>query len=69
MIEAIRRLIYVWNWQGAKSTEFRLLDGNALELAPTLNRMVTDSVLIDQPDTLIYANPPYVMDTRKGGEL
>lgn len=54
---------------GSKSRLITHLEGCALELLPSLKAMVSDSILIDQPDTLIYADPPYVMDTRKGGEL
>ncbi len=54
---------------GEKGREFRLLDGDALKLLPSLKAMVSDSVLIEQPDTLVYADPPYLMETRKGGEL
>ncbi len=43
---------------GIDRSEFRLLDGDALKLLPSLKSMVSDSFLIDQPDTLIYADPP-----------
>lgn len=48
---------------------FSLIDGDALELLPSLKSTVSDSLLINQPGTLIYADPPYLMETRKGGEL
>ncbi|KPN64242.1 hypothetical protein SAMN04488527_101242 [Aliiroseovarius crassostreae] len=54
---------------GSKSCEYRLFQDDALELLPSMKRVLAESVLIDQPDTLIYADPPYVMGTRKGGEL
>ena len=51
------------------SDEFRLLEGCALEMLPSLGLMVADSVFIKQPDTLVYADPPYMMDTRKSGDI
>ena len=54
---------------GRLGSEYHLLDGDALKLLPTLKTMMAESVFIDQPDTLVYADPPYMMDTRKGGEL
>lgn len=54
---------------GSKGNEFRLLNGDALYLMPSLKAMVSDSFLIDAADTLIYADPPYMMGTRKGGNL
>lgn len=52
-------------------SEFRLLDGDALKLLPSLKSMMSDSFsfLINQPETLIYADPPYMMETRKGGDI
>lgn len=49
----------------------RLLEGDALNLLPSLKPMVSDSrsVLINQPTTLLYADPPYMMETRKGADV
>ncbi|SMX29154.1 D12 class N6 adenine-specific DNA methyltransferase [Pelagimonas phthalicica] len=49
--------------------DLNLFEGSALDLLPTLETLVSKARLIDQPDTLIYADPPYVMETRKGGDL
>ena len=54
---------------GAQASEMTLLEGDALKLLATMKTAMADSALIDRPDTLIYADPPYVADTRKGGEL
>lgn len=49
--------------------ELHLLDGDALMLLPILMKKENDHLLLDEPDTLIYADPPYLMETRKGGAL
>ena len=54
---------------GEKGRLITHLEGDALELLPSLKRTLTDSLLINEPDTLIYADPPYIMETRKGGEM
>jgi len=54
---------------GSKARDFNLLEGDALTQLPSLKTMVADSIFIEQPDTLIYADPPYVMSTRSGREL
>lgn len=53
---------------GDKARDYRLMDGDALKLLPSLKSMLSDSFLIDQADTLIYADPPYLMETRKAGD-
>ncbi len=52
-----------------KHLDLNLLEGSALELLPSLKTLLSESLLIDQSDTLVYADPPYVMETRKGGDL
>lgn len=52
-----------------KSSHLNLMEGDALDVLPTLSTMVESAYFIDQPDTLIYADPPYLMETRKGGKL
>ncbi|MBO6553274.1 MAG: DNA adenine methylase [Roseitalea sp.] len=51
------------------TSHLSLIEDDALALLPVLKTMLDDRRLIDRPDTLIYADPPYVMDTRKGGAL
>lgn len=53
------------------SNHLSLLDGDALKLLPSLKLMMSDSFsfLINQPDTLIYADPPYMTETRKGADI
>lgn len=48
---------------------FHLIEGDALELLPSLGTMMGDRPFVDDPDTLIYADPPYLMNTRKGGAI
>ncbi len=45
------------------------LEGDALETLPQLCDFSSDQPLIENPKTLIYLDPPYVLSTRKGGEL
>lgn len=68
-VEALDLCLELADQAAIDHSEFRLLDGNALKMLPSLKSMVNDSILIDQPDTLIYADPPYMMETRKGGDL
>ncbi|WP_375590218.1 DNA adenine methylase [Hoeflea alexandrii] len=46
-----------------------LFQDDALALLPGLDTMLADPRLIDRPDTLVYADPPYLMETRRSGEL
>lgn len=54
---------------GEMASQFDLLHGDALELLPVLRTTANGSVLTQQTDTLVYADPPYMLETRKGGEL
>jgi site-specific DNA-adenine methylase len=56
---------------GKQASEMTLIEGNALELLPSMNATMGDSIenLANHSQTLIYADPPYVMETRKGGAL
>lgn len=54
---------------GKMASDITLLEGDALEHLPALKTLVIDGVFMDQPDTLIYADPPYMMETRSGREL
>lgn len=70
-VEALDLCLELADQAGVDHSEFRLLDGDALKLLPSLKPMVSDSraVLINQPTTLLYADPPYMMETRKGADI
>jgi len=51
------------------SGHLSLFEDDALDMLPAIETMLDNTRLVDRPDTLIYADPPYVMDTRKGGDL
>ena len=49
--------------------QFSFYHSDAVEMMEILMALLDDMRLTDLPDTLIYADPPYVMSTRKGGDL
>lgn len=53
------------------SNHLNLLDGDALKLLPSLKSMMGESasVFTNRPTTLVYADPPYMMETRKGADI
>lgn len=51
------------------TSHLSLYEDDALEMLPVVETLLDNTRLIDRPDTLIYADPPYVMGTRKGGDL
>lgn len=55
-------------YQGS-TLDTTFFDGDTLELLPQLRTLLGDQPLIEDPKTLIYLDPPYVLSTRKGGEL
>ncbi len=70
-VEALDLCLELADQAGVDHSEFRLLDGDALKLLPSLKSMVSDSgdILANHSQTLIYADPPYMMETRKGADI
>lgn len=54
---------------GMSVLENNFVQGCALGILPSLKTELSESSFIDNPKALIYADPPYLMETRKGGDL
>lgn len=55
-------------FKGSTST-IAFIQDDTLEVLPELNGLLQNRPYIENPKTLIYLDPPYVLSTRKGGEL